>query len=610
MRKAMLRLEDIGPGGAYESEESLLRLKAIGHFLHSRGIPFHIAVIPRYLDPVKGIDRSIDQAENPYIRHFLEMLSYMIQCGASLGMHGCTHQYGATVSGEGYEFSGKECDASECPPDDSAVACYQQKEMFSSYAFHRFREGLSIFHRAGLTPDWFEAPHYTASTHQRCILEACMDLFYENPPSTPNARRPMLLDKDSEFYRGVLYVPTPLFYVDGSSPQKDVQRMTAEMKSYRKDDLASFFYHPFLEFPFIRLSPSDGEKMNTRFQYEENSYLDQLIRDFTQEGYKFVSINSLFPYCPDFRKTGFFPGKDTEFHIGRSADKQRDELLIRQKTTGTWYTAQVRLSGDTRRENGIESVVPVLSGWKAGGDEEAFIGDFNGDGRDDIALWNRTLGTLHVALRSGKTFRPSGEWLRSQLPSGDWRLITGDFNGDGFEDFLAWTTGAGKLAISRGDHFDPWSDLLGFSEFGASWQPFAGDYNGDGRLDLALWNTDTGEWKVFLNISGGQFRESGSWSSNWTEAEGWIVRMGDANGDGRTDLFGIQAEKGMWMIALCNGHSIDLPETEFGPWAAGGGEPMIPLIGHFTDCGKAALLAIHPLLRGGTIDAARPFCHR
>ncbi|MGV2805802.1 DUF2334 domain-containing protein, partial [Clostridium perfringens] len=52
MNKALIRLEDIGPGGWYETEEQQAKLLVIAQFLHHQQIPFHLAVIPRYVDPV------------------------------------------------------------------------------------------------------------------------------------------------------------------------------------------------------------------------------------------------------------------------------------------------------------------------------------------------------------------------------------------------------------------------------------------------------------------------------------------------------------------------------------------------------------------------------
>lgn len=94
MNKALIRLEDIGPGGWYETEEQQAKLLVIAQFLHQLQIPFHLAVIPRYVDPAHHIDRSIDDLHDEVSLRFVRLLRTMVDLGASIGIHGYTHQYG------------------------------------------------------------------------------------------------------------------------------------------------------------------------------------------------------------------------------------------------------------------------------------------------------------------------------------------------------------------------------------------------------------------------------------------------------------------------------------------------------------------------------------
>src|SRR5207245_2676163 len=57
-------------------------------------------------------------------------------------------------------------------------------------------------------------------------------------------------------------------------------------------------------------------------------------------------------------------------------------------------------------------------------------GDFNGDGKTDIAAWNDPAAAWHVALSSGNNFNPgAGFWITNFGAPG--AVLTGDFNGDG-----------------------------------------------------------------------------------------------------------------------------------------------------------------------------------
>lgn len=87
--------------------------------------------------------------------------------------------------------------------------------------------------------------------------------------------------------------------------------------------------------------------------------------------------------------------------------------------------------------------------------------------------------------------------------------FVGDFDGDGVDDLGAWTEDSFKLDLS-GDGIDGFKDqefTFGFP--GVRERPIAADLDGDGHDDLGLWApdrtgavpTDTSEWYIF--ISGG-----------------------------------------------------------------------------------------------------------
>ncbi|WP_276352345.1 DUF2334 domain-containing protein [Cohnella caldifontis] len=285
MGKALLRLEDIGPGGYYESAENGAKLLVVASRLKTSGIPFQAAVIPRFVDPGRRYDRSIADLADPEAARFVHLLHGLVRCGASLGMHGYTHQYGHSVSGEGNEFADASC-RQDCPPDDPPSALADPAAFRQSYAFGRFHSALTAFRAAGLRAEWFESPHYVASEVQRRILDACSGVIHETNPDFPESRRVTL--RPSLSARGwTAYVPTPLGYVGGSSVDRDVDRILHAASEYGEEELASFFYHPFLEFPYIRRD-SGG-----RWRYGANSPLHRLTGGFGRLGRRFVSIREL-----------------------------------------------------------------------------------------------------------------------------------------------------------------------------------------------------------------------------------------------------------------------------------------------------------------------------
>jgi len=83
------------------------------------------------------------------------------------------------------------------------------------------------------------------------------------------------------------------------------------------------------------------------------------------------------------------------------------------------------------------------------------LADVNGNGRDDIVLWNKTEDEIHVGLATGDD---KGRFSFSRVsqvrdPSlddwGQFQFLTGDFNGNGLMDIL-WNDGASRNRVYVG----------------------------------------------------------------------------------------------------------------------------------------------------------------
>ena len=166
---------------------------------------------------------------------------------------------------------------------------------------------------------------------------------------------------------------------------------------------------------------------------------------------------------------------------------------------------------------------------------ELVTGDFNGDGRLDIAGRNSANGQILVALAAANQFVTGAAWTTFSTVTTFKDLVVGDFNGDGRDD-IAGRSAQGQLlvAVSTGTKFNnSVFDTLPVNLRTLS-NVKVGDFNGDGRDDLMGIVTATGQ--VVVSISNGGTFTSSVWGTV-PAASTTEVNVGDFNGDGRDDIF-------------------------------------------------------------------------
>jgi len=180
------------------------------------------------------------------------------------------------------------------------------------------------------------------------------------------------------------------------------------------------------------------------------------------------------------------------------------------------------------------------------GPEGIAVGDFNGDGKPDLAILTYQGGN-HVSVLLGDG---SGGFINApgapfNVGIGDVSIAVGDFNGDGNLDLAAPNAGSNTVSVLLGDGKGGFSDAPGspipVGNFPADIA--VGDFNGDGKLDLAITNiatrfpslTVTSNVSVLLgNGKGGFTAAPGSPFDVGNQPFG--IAVGDFNGDRKLDL--------------------------------------------------------------------------
>ncbi len=262
LKPALIRLEDIAAGQRYETSEQLEKLRAVGDYLYSQGIPFHIAWVPRYINKTKSIDNDPSKTYNMYNADFVFTMDYLIHEKGIIGLHGYTHQNKDELSIDGIEFSRKN------NVDEKSVR-------------ERLEAAIKAANDLDLHYEFFESPHYAATDFQHKIMEDYFKYIYDPSNINPNNIVEGANNKTK-------YVPTPLDYVDG---KEDLNNMIRKIDKLKRNSLGSFFYHPSIEFEFIKLNSNDGEYPS--YDYDSKSVLHQIIDTFDKDGFKFTTIDNL-----------------------------------------------------------------------------------------------------------------------------------------------------------------------------------------------------------------------------------------------------------------------------------------------------------------------------
>lgn len=273
-KPALIRLEDITPGNSYKEDKDLEKLRIVSDYLCSEHIPFYVAWTPRYMEPNHGIDINPQGNDTMYNADFVFTLDYLMDKGGIIGLHGYTHQYGMeeSIAGREFHLAGSNDGIPEA----------------SSYIEGRIKSAKAAAESLNIPVAFFEAPHYAASPHAFKILEKNFDVIYE--PYTPDGLHEMNKKtiKVKSDGRLVSYIPTPLNYVDGKD---DTKRMLSKIDNLHDGILASFFYHPYIEFESISLPDAADEY--PYYSYDAASPIHRIIEEFRKKGYKFTTINKL-----------------------------------------------------------------------------------------------------------------------------------------------------------------------------------------------------------------------------------------------------------------------------------------------------------------------------
>ncbi len=165
-------------------------------------------------------------------------------------------------------------------------------------------------------------------------------------------------------------------------------------------------------------------------------------------------------------------------------------------------------------------------------------GDFDGDSRNDLALYQESSGIWSLKLSA------SGYSAASvTLGGAGYQPVAKDFDGDGKADPSVYDTATGNWEIMLSGSGYVIARLLDFG--GLEYQCLAGDFDGDLKADPAVYGADAGTLLVKLSGSG-----YGTAALAGFGAAGCISMALDFDGDGKADPAIYQPATGAWTVKL------------------------------------------------------------
>jgi type II secretory pathway component GspD/PulD (secretin) len=192
------------------------------------------------------------------------------------------------------------------------------------------------------------------------------------------------------------------------------------------------------------------------------------------------------------------------------------------------------------------------------GPDAVVAADFNGDGKLDLAVANLTDNTISIFLGNGDgTFASGGTITGINTPVA---MISGDFRNAGKTDLAVVDQADGLVSVLLGNGDGTFANKIDTSVGRTPTALATGDFNGDGQPDLAVTNGGSDTVSVLLGNGDGTFPKQTVLS---TGSDPSAVAAADFNGDGKLDLALTNKIDNTFSIFLGNGDGTFGTATSF-----------------------------------------------
>ncbi|WP_406293512.1 trypsin-like serine protease [Embleya sp. NBC_00888] len=218
-------------------------------------------------------------------------------------------------------------------------------------------------------------------------------------------------------------------------------------------------------------------------------------------------------------------------------------------------------------------------------------GDFDGDGKDDIVEFAReSLGDVWVALSTGTGFGDVTKW-HDNFAFGRTVPMVGDYDGNGRDDIIAFDRDNGDVLVATSLYGGGFSAVMRYPlrfAFGDD-IPAVADVTGDGKDDLVKFGRRGKVWvsRTFSEAYTG-FDYPVLWHTNFAYGNE-VPAVGDVNGDRRADIIAFtRGNSGRVWAALSTGIAFSTPTIWHDRFCFGA---ETPVVADFSGDGKADIAA-------------------
>ena len=340
--------------------------------------------------------------------------------------------------------------------------------------------------------------------------------------------------------------------IDGTTPNSADFASAITVDSSGNVAVAGVTRNPFDDFTVVKLRGADGAVSTsvTRADFNADLRSDILWRNAaTGENYMYPMNGKTIFGTEGYLRTV----ADLNWIVVGIGDFDGDgkaDVLWRNSSTGENYLYFMDGTTIKPTEGYLRTVAD--QNWLVAG-----VGDFNGDGKDDILWRNQLTGENYIYFMNGLSIQPNEGYLRT-VADLSWRIVgVADFDGDGKSDIL-W-----RNAVSGQNYLYPMNGtaILGTEGYlrtvaDTNWQvKGVGDFDGDGKADILWRNAVSGENYLYL-MNGTTILATEGYLRMVADLNWSVAAVGDYDGDGRADIVWRNSSSGQNYLYPMNGTTI------------------------------------------------------